>query len=49
MTVETVDKAAKYFALANSVAYSEAGGDLVVEADVTELIEVAEDDEPEED
>ena len=49
MTAETVDKTGEYFALADSLAYSEAGGDLVVEADVTELVELAEDDEPEED
>ena len=49
VTVKTVGEASKYFTLTNSVANSKTGGDLVVEADVTKLVEVAEDNESEED
>ena len=49
MAVETIDEAGKYFSLVDSVAYIESGGDLVVKTDITELVELAEDDEPEKD
>ena len=47
--IKRVNEAGKYFSLTNSVANSKTGGDLVVVANVTKLVEVAEDNESEED
>ena len=44
MAIKTIGIAGQNLALADSVANSEAGGYLIVEIDVAELVEVAEDD-----
>ena len=44
MAVEAVAEAGKDLALTDSIADTEAGGYLVVEIDVAELVEITEDD-----
>ena len=44
MTVETVAETSRNLALSDSIADTEAGGNLIVEVDVAELVEITEDD-----